>query len=291
MRVDTMLNKEALIDRMVKGMRDGAIELPPDVTKKLEEAYSKETDDIPKMQFRAILDNIKLAHDEGLPLCQDTGIQVFFIKAGYDFPYLNDIHKAIPLAIEKATREIPLRPNTVDPYTGNNPKNNLGPNMPAITVELVEGDSATIQILPKGGGSENMSALWMLTPAQGFDGLKRKVLEHIQFAAGKPCPPIILGIGVGGGADMAVKLAKKAILRPLDVTNPNEKIAAMEKDILDSVNELGIGPMGLGGKTTAMAVNIEYTSRHPATFPTALVVQCWCDRRATIHIDKDGGMS
>jgi len=285
-----MIDKEALINRLVKGMRDGAVDLPPDVTTKLEEAYSKETDDIPKMQFKAILDNIKLAHDEGLPLCQDTGIQVFFIKAGYDFPYLNEIHKAIPLAIEKATMEIPLRPNTVDPYTGNNPKNNLGPNMPAITVELVEGDKATIHILPKGGGSENMSALWMLTPAQGFDGMKKKVLEHIQFAAGKPCPPIILGIGIGGGADMAMKLAKKAILRPLDTVNPNEEIAAMEKDILDSVNELGIGPMGLGGKTTAMAVHIEYTSRHPATFPTALVVQCWCDRRAVIHVDKDGGI-
>ncbi|MBA3044829.1 MAG: fumarate hydratase [Candidatus Thermoplasmatota archaeon] len=286
-----MIDEETLINKLVKGMRDGAIELPADVTLKLESSYQSETDDIPKMQFKAILDNIKLAHDEGLPLCQDTGIQVFFIKAGYDFPYLNDIHKAIPLAIERATKEIPLRPNTVDPFTGKNPKNNLGHNMPAVTVELVEGDSATIHILPKGGGSENMSALWMLTPTQGFKGLKKKVLEHIQFAAGKPCPPIILGIGVGGGADMAMKLAKKALLRPLDSTNPNGNIAAMEKDILDAVNELGVGPMGLGGKTTALAVNIEYTSRHPATFPTALVIQCWCDRRATIRISKDGVIS
>ncbi|MDO9536814.1 MAG: fumarate hydratase [Thermoplasmata archaeon] len=286
-----MLDEKMLIARLIKGMRDGAIELPADVTSKLKDAYSKETGDIPKMQFKAILDNIKLAHDEGLPLCQDTGIQVFFIKAGYDFPYLNDIHKAIPVAIEKATMEIPLRPNTVDPFTGKNPKNNLGHNMPAVTVELVEGDSATIHILPKGGGSENMSALWMLTPTQGFKSLKKKVLEHIQFAAGKPCPPTILGIGVGGGADMAMKLAKKALLRPLDCTNSNEEIAAMEKEILDAVNELGVGPMGLGGKTTALAVNIEYTSRHPATFPTALVVQCWCNRRAIIKIDKNGVMT
>ena len=283
-----MLDQNMLINSLVKGMRDGAIELPPDVTNKLARAYEEETEEIARMQLRAILDNIKLAHDEGLPLCQDTGIQIFFIKAGYDFPYLNDIHRAIPKAIERATEEVPLRPNTFDPYTSTNPKNNLGHNMPAVTVELVEGDSATIHIFPKGGGSENMSALWMLTPAEGFKGMKKKVLEHIQFAAGKPCPPIILGIGVGGGADISMKLAKKALLRPLDVPNPDEKLAAMEKDILDSVNELEIGPMGLGGKTTALAVNIEYTCRHPATFPTALVVQCWCDRRAVININKDG---
>jgi len=286
-----MLDRNIIIERMVKGLRDGVIELPSDVKKKLEEAYEGETDEIARMQCKAILENIELAHNEGLPLCQDTGIQVFFVKAGYDFPYLNDVIQAIPLAIEKATKEIPLRPNTVDPFTGKNPKNNLGHNMPAVTVELVEGDEATITILPKGGGSENMSALWMLTPAEGFDGMKKRIFEHIQFAAGKPCPPIILGVGIGGGADIAMKLAKKALLRPLDVPNPDRKLAEMEKEILDGVNSLGVGPMGLGGKTTALAVNIEYTTRHPATFPTALVVQCWCDRRAIIEISKEGVIS
>ena len=286
-----MFDTDSLIDHLVQAMKSGTCQLPEDVRHKIEGAYENEDTDIARMQLKAIMDNIKLAGEQELPLCQDTGIQVFFIKAGYDFPYLNEVHRAIPQAIERATREIPLRPNTVNPFTGQNPGNNLGHNMPAVTVELVEGDGATVYLLPKGGGSENMSALWMLTPAEGFRVMKKKILEHIQFAGGKPCPPIILGIGVGGGADMAIKLAKKSLLRPLGVKNPDAEIAAMEKDILDAVNELGVGPMGLGGKTTAMAVHIEYTYRHPATFPTALVIQCWCDRRATIKIDKNGGMS
>lgn len=283
-----MLNREALVERLVAAMRGGTSQLPTDVVKKLEEAYENEESETAKMQLAAILKNVKLAGEENLPLCQDTGIQIFFIKAGYDFPHLSEVHKAIPLAIERATREIPLRPNTGDPFTGRNPKNNLGHNMPAINVELVEGDSCSITIFPKGGGSENMSALWMLTPAEGFNEMKKRLVQHIQEAAGKPCPPIIIGIGIGGGADISMKLAKKALLRPLDKPNPNPVLAEMEADILEMVNELGVGPMGLGGKTTALAVQIEYTMRHPATFPTAMVVQCWCNRRAVITVSKDG---
>lgn len=283
-----MLNREKLIDALVSGMKTGTTTLPKDVVVKLEEASQTESSDGAKMQLAAILENVELAKAEQLPLCQDTGIQTFFVKAGYDFPYLNDVQKAIPEAIEKATKEIPLRPNTVNPFTGENPKNNLGHNMPVITIELVEGDGATVQILPKGGGSENMSALWMLTPAEGFDGMRKRILEHIVFAGGKPCPPVVLGIGVGGGADISMKLAKKALLRPLGVSNPDEKVAEMENSLLEEINALGVGPMGLGGSTTALAVHIEYTYRHPATFPVALVVQCWCDRRAVIKIDKDG---
>ncbi len=283
-----MLDQEILINSLVKGMRDGVIELPADVTKKLEEAYANECSETGKMQLRAILDNIELAHEKGTPMCQDTGIQIFFVKAGHDFPYLAQVLKAIPEAIEQATREVPLRPNTVDPFSGRNPKNNLGHNMPAVTVEMVDGDSSVITIFPKGGGSENMSALWMLTPAQGFKAMKRNILEHIQWAGGKPCPPIILGIGIGGGADIAMKLAKKALLRPLNRPNPDPKLAELEREILDDVNALGVGPMGLGGNTTALSVQIEYTNRHPATFPVGLVVQCWCARRQIIHISKVG---
>jgi len=283
-----MFDQEALITRLVIGMRDGVTKLPPDVVRKIEEAHEREESKVARMQLKAILENITLAKDGVLPLCQDTGIQIFFIKAGYDFPYLSELRKAIPSAIERATREVPLRPNTVDPFTGKNPKNNLGHNMPAVTIELVEGDGAEVYIFPKGGGSENMSALWMLTPAEGFKGMKKKILEHILFSAGKPCPPVILGIGIGGGADIAMKLAKKSLLRPLDKPNPDEKLRNMEQEILNDINALGVGPMGLGGSATALAVHIEYTVRHPATFPVGLVVQCWCDRRAKIRITKDG---
>jgi len=283
-----MLDQEQLIDRLVKGMRDGVIELPEDVTQKLQEYLQREDSGIAKQQLSAILDNIRISHEDGLPLCQDTGVQMFFIKAGYDFPFLNDLHRAIPIAVKRATKEVPLRPNTVDPFTGKNPQDNLGPHMPSITIELEERDDAVITILPKGGGSENMSMLWMLTPAEGFKGMKKKVLEHIVFAAGKPCPPIIIGLGIGGGADFAMKLAKKALLRPLGTQNPDDKLRAMEEELLHDINELGVGPMGMGGRTTALAVHIEYTNRHPATFPVGLVVQCWCDRRAVIKVNKDG---
>ena len=283
-----MLDQERLIDRLVAGMREGVTKLPSDVVKKIEEAHEREESEVARMQLKAILENIKLARDGVLPLCQDTGIQIFFIKAGYDFPYLSELRKAIPIAIEKATREVPLRPNTVDPFTGTNPKNNLGHNMPAVTIELVEGDGAEIYVFPKGGGSENMSALWMLTPAEGFKGMKKRILEHVLFSAGKPCPPIVLGIGIGGGADIALKLGKKALLRPLGTPNPDEKLREMEEEILADVNALGVGPMGLGGRTTALGVHIEYTSRHPATFPVGMVVQCWCDRRAKVKVTKDG---
>jgi fumarate hydratase subunit alpha len=283
-----MIDESELVDRLALAMKKAVTQLPPDVIRKLEEALGSETSDAANMQLKAILDNVKLADDEELPLCQDTGVQIFFVKAGYDFPYLNEVRKAIPKAIEKATKEVPLRPNTVDPFTGENPKNNLGHNMPAVTIDLVDGDDCIIHSFPKGGGSENMSALWMLTPTAGFDAMKKNILKQVNFAGGKPCPPVILGIGIGGGADIALKLAKKALLRPLDQPNQNEKLAAMEKDILNAVNELGVGPMGLGGKTTALAVHIEYTARHPATFPTAMVVQCWCNRRAIVKIDKNG---
>ncbi len=283
-----MFDKEKILEALVKGMRDGVIELPQDVLKKLEEAHAKETNETAKNQLEAILKNIQLAHDGSAPMCQDTGIQIFFIKAGYDFPHLKELVQLVPKAIEKATKEVPLRPNTVNPFTGANPKNNLGPNMPALTIDMVEGDGATVHVFPKGGGSENMSKLWMLTPAQGFKVMKQKVIEQVQFAGGKPCPPIVIGIGIGGGADIAMKLAKKALLRPLDQPNPLPEIAGMEKELLDMINSLGVGAMGMGGDTTALAVQIEYTNRHPATFPIGMVVQCWCDRRQTININKDG---
>ncbi len=283
-----MFDEEKVLKALVKGMRDGVIELPLDVHEKIKEAHAKETNETAKNQLEAILTNIQLAHDGQAPMCQDTGVQIFFIKAGYDFPYLKELVKLVPKAIAKATTDVPLRPNTVNPFDGTNPKNNLGFNMPAMTIDMVEGDGATVYVFPKGGGSENMSKLWMLTPAQGFKVMKQKIIEQVQFAGGKPCPPIVVGIGIGGGADIAMKLAKKALLRPLDEPNPKPEIAEMEKELLDMINSLGVGAMGMGGDTTSLAVQIEYTNRHPATFPVGMVIQCWCDRRQSIKINKDG---
>jgi fumarate hydratase subunit alpha len=283
--------RASFVEKLSEAMAMSVIDVPKDVVKKIEKAYATEKNKIAQTHLKNILDNIKIAGKERLPVCEDTGIQTIYVTAGYDFPLLEDLWKSLPLALKKATLRGPLRPNTVDPFTGKNHGDNLGHNMPALTLDLAEGDSAEIHILPKGGGSEHMSALWMLSPSEGPNGMKRKILEHVQKAGGKPCPPIILGIGIGGSADLAMRLAKKSLLRPLDEPMPDKKIAALEDEILRDVNALGIGPMGMGGTNTALAVHIEYAYRHPATFPVGLVVQCWCDRRAKITISKDGDVS
>ncbi len=264
------------------------VHLPSDIVSALEKAFEIEDSGLARMHLQSILDNIKLADQENLPICGDTGIQTIFIDAGYDFPYLAELVKAVPKAVEMATRDGPLRPNTVNPFTGKNSNNNLGPNSPAITINMVEGDSAILYLLPKGGGSEQLSALWMLNPADGIKGLKKEVLKHVQAAGGRPCPPTIIGIGIGGSADMCLKLAKKSLLRPLNSPNPDVDAAALETEILQAVNQLGVGPMGMGGKTTALGVHVEFASRHPATFPVGLVMQCWCSRHTTITINSKG---
>ena len=275
---------------LASALGEAVIRMPDDIVIALKKAFEIEKSGLARMHLRAIIDNIKLADKENLPICEDTGIQTIFIDAGYDFPYLAELVKAIPKAVETATREGPLRPNTVNPFTGKNSGDNLGPNAPAITINMVEGDSATVHLLPKGGGSEQMSRLWMLNPADGIEGLKKQVLKRVQEAGGRPCPPTIIGIGIGGSADMCMKLAKKSLLRPLDQQNPNADAARLEKELLAAINQLEIGPMGMGGKTTSLGVHVEFAPRHPATFPVGLVMQCWGNRHVILKIDKDGGI-
>jgi fumarate hydratase subunit alpha len=269
-------------------MGDAVVHLPENLIGMLRKAYDGETNALAKLHLRAILDNIELAGNECLPVCEDTGIQTIFVDAGRDFPHLGTLLRLIPEAVEMATTHGPLRPNTVNPFTGKNYGNNLGPNAPAINFTVTDGDCATIHLLPKGGGSEQLSALWMLTPADGLKGAVREILSHVQKAGGRPCPPVIIGIGMGGSADTCMKLAKRSLLRPLGSRNPDPDAAALEGELLESINNLGVGPMGMGGRTTALAVHVESAPRHPANFPVGLVMQCWCHRHVTIHIDRDG---
>ncbi|MEW5937847.1 MAG: fumarate hydratase [Candidatus Thermoplasmatota archaeon] len=277
-----------IADRLVDALRSAATVLPGDVVEALERARSEEESGTARSQLDAILENVRLAREKNVPICQDTGMQTFFVTAGINSQHLRAVLSAIPKAVERSTKEIPLRPNTVSPFTGQNPGNNLGPHMPITKVEIVEGDEIRIDILPKGGGSENISQLWMLTPSEGLKGARRRMLEHVRAAGGKPCPPVVLGIGIGGGADYAMHLGKKALLRPLGQRHPEPSVAALELEILRDINALGIGPMGLGGRTTALDLHIEYTYRHPATFPVGLVVQCWADRRASVIVSGKG---
>ncbi len=262
-------------------------ELPDDVVKALKKAYEIE-EGVAKIQIKAILENIDLAKKSQRPMCQDTGIQTFFVKVGVDFPNINKLKDLITDAVKKATVEIPLRPNTVDPFKGDNHKDNTGDYIPYITWDFVEGDKVFITSLPKGGGSENMSKLGMLKPGVGIEGVKDFVVNEMINAAGNPCPPTIVGVGIGGGADLALKLGKKSLLRPVGIRHEDKTIAAMEEELIKRINDSGIGPMGLGGKTTVLDVHIEKAHRHPASLPVGIAVQCWADRRAHMVINPDG---
>ncbi|MGM0510897.1 MAG: fumarate hydratase, partial [Thermoplasmatota archaeon] len=221
-------------------------------------------------------------------ICQDTGTPTFFVEVGADFEHQGMLKEILAGAVRKATEEVPLRPNAIDPIEDKNSGDNTGRFVPAIHWDIVEGDEVMIHAMPKGGGSENMSKLVMMTPGRGLKGVKEIVLEHVAEMAGKPCPPTTLAIGIGGGADLALELAKKALMRPVGERHPEKKVADIEEEMLEKINRLGVGPMGVGGKTTVLDVKIEYAHRHPASFPVAIVPQCWANRQALVKIDADG---
>jgi len=264
------------------------IRLPSDVKEALQRAYKEETSEAGKVNLKAILTNIEFAEKLNTPICQDTGTIIFYVKAGAQAKGLEKVEAALRNATKRATREVPLRPNAVDPFTRKNSGDNTGRFIPYINWEITKGDSIEITALPKGGGSENVCALGMITPGEGVRGLKKFVIDTVIKAGAKPCPPNILGVGVGGGADIAMKTAKKQLLRPLNQPNPNPELARLEKELYEAANSTGIGPMGLGGKFTVLGVNVEYAHRHPASYPVAVAFQCWAARRATARINADG---
>jgi len=282
------LTQNELKRALVNALKQAATILPRDVVDALKRAEEKETSNLGKAQLGAILENVAIAREGSIPMCQDTGIQTFFIEAGVNNPHLETLRSTISDAVVEATAAIPLRPNTVHPFTGENPGNNLGRFMPPINWDLVEGDVVTITILPKGGGSENMSTLKMLSPGVGMKGIKKAVIDHVISCEGKPCPPTIIGVGIGGGADIAMKLGKRAVLREIGSRHPEAPVAALEEELLQMINRTGVGPMGVGGNTTALAVHVEYAYRHPASLPLGILVQCWADRRARVRLAADG---
>ncbi|NYB51710.1 MAG: fumarate hydratase [Methanobacteriaceae archaeon] len=259
--------------------KQAVIELPSDVRKALEEAYKREEQDIARTNLEAILENIQAAEELEIPMCQDTGLPIVFVKLGK--VEVENLYQGVRKGVEKATKEIPLRPNVVDPLTRVNTGNNLGKLIPQIDVELVEGEYIEFTVFPKGFGSENNNALMMGLPGDGVEGIKKFVVDTVIKAGGKPCPPTVVGVGIGGSSDMAMKLAKKALLREVGVLHNEERIAELEKEILKLINDTGIGPMGLGGKTTALDVKIEYADTHTAGLPVGVCIQCWADRHAS----------
>ncbi len=278
-----MISQEMVEEEIYRLFKEAVIYLPDDVKKALKHSYDIEDDDTALLNLKAILDNIKAAEDVGIPLCQDTGLPIIFVKYGNVEVENNNegLINGIMNGVKKATEEVPLRPNVVDPLTRKNTSNNTGRFIPLIDVELVNTDTLEITVFPKGFGSENNNSLKMALPGEGEEGIKEFVLETVLAAGGKPCPPIVVGVGIGGSSDMALKLAKKALLRELGVNHPEERIALLENEILEMVNSTGIGPMGMGGKTTALDVKIEYADTHTAGLPIGVCIQCWAARRAT----------
>jgi len=274
-----MISQKQIEDAVCRLFKQAVIELPPDVIKALEKAYHNEDLDLARLNLEAILKNIKAAREMGIPMCQDTGLPIVFVKLG-DVEVEN-LYEGIRRGVERATNEIPLRPNVVDPLTRINTGNNVGRWIPQVDVELVEGDSVELTVFPKGFGSENNNALKMGLPGEGTEGIKKFVLETVIKAGGKPCPPIVVGVGIGGSSDLVMKLAKKALLREIGVFNTEERIATLEREILKKINETGIGPMGLGGKNTALDVKIELADTHTAGLPIGVCIQCWADRHAS----------
>jgi fumarate hydratase subunit alpha len=285
---DILVTKKAVENIAVKLLQLATTELPHEVKEALRRAYSEEESEVGKSQLKAILKNVELAEKMQKPLCQDTGVVIFYVKAGGQVKGLGQIEEALRNATVKATREVPLRPNAVDPFTQKITEDNTGRLIPYIHWEVVPGDTLEITVMPKGGGSENVSALGMLSPSQGIKGLKKFVIDTVINAGAKPCPPTILGVAIGGGADIAMKLAKAALLKPLNQPSLSPELAKLEKELCEAANQTGIGPMGLGGKITVLGVKVDYAYRHPASYPVAVAVQCWAARMASARIYPDG---
>jgi tartrate/fumarate subfamily iron-sulfur-dependent hydro-lyase alpha chain len=287
--VETTLRRaveDAAAELYVWSLKD----IPSDLRNALGEALERETHEVGRRILQTIHTNVAVA-DEGKRLvCQDTGIAVYYARVGEHFPlHPARIEDALRDGTRRATLDHPLRSNTVHTLTREPTGDNTGHRIPHVHWEFVPGwDALDIKCVPKGSGSENMSFLKMLVPADGVKAIKRFVLESVVGAGGKPCPPGIVGVGIGGSADLAMHLAKEAIARPVGTHNPDPDVARLERDLYDLLNETGVGPMGLGGDTTVLSVHVEEAHTHITLNPVAVNYQCWAARRATAHVSAEG---
>ncbi|QJB58093.1 fumarate hydratase [Pseudodesulfovibrio sp. zrk46] len=257
-------------------------ELPQDVRNKFEQAMEEETSPSAKEVLRQLLENADLSKETKLPLCQDCGLAVFYIEVGDDCKVVGgNLRELINEGVRKGYDEGFLRKSACDPLT----RANTGDGTPAVIhFDMVPGDKLKIAYMAKGGGAENMSRVTMLAPAQGWEGIKKFVVERVAEAGPNPCPPTVIGVGIGGTFEHAAKIAKKGLLRKLDDTNPDPEIAAKEKELEEAINKLGIGPMGLGGKTTVLGVKLTMEPCHLASLPLAVNVQCHSQRHEEVEL-------
>lgn len=254
-------------------------EIGDDVLSLLRQRMKTEESPFGREVLRQLIENDELAAKKHMPICQDTGMAVVFMDVGQDVHFIGgDVNAAIEEGVRGAYRDGYFRASVLSPLERINTKDNT----PAIVhMRIVPGDRVTITAAPKGFGSENMSRLWMLTPSQGVQGVKDAIVETVRLAGGNPCPPVVVGVGIGGTAEMAMIMAKRSLTRDCGEPSSDPSLADMEKELLERINRLGIGPQGLGGRTTALAVHIEQMPTHIAGLPVAVNMQCHAARHKT----------
>jgi fumarate hydratase subunit alpha len=259
---------------------DADYQLGEDMLRVLAKGAQEEESAVGQEIFRQLLENARIAREELIPICQDCGLAVVFAEVGQDVHLAGgDFNEAIQEGIRQGYQEGFLRKSMCDPFT----RKNTGDNTPAVIyTNIVPGDQVKLMVVPKGGGSENMSRVHMLRPAAGLAGIKEKVVETVKEAGANPCPPTIIGVGIGGTFEQAALLAKKSLLREVGSKNPEEELAILEEELLIAINNLGIGPQGLGGRFTSLAVHINRMPCHIASLPLAVNIQCHASRHQEV---------
>jgi fumarate hydratase subunit alpha len=278
------LNTGEITDRLAEMCGAASCELDEDLIGALTEGLRKEESPVGKQILEQILENAKISRNTRLPSCQDTGFAVVFLEIGQDVCLEGpELSEAVYEGVRRGYEKYYLRKSIVDDPAVS--RKNTRDNTPAVIhTEIVKGDRVKIVLAAKGGGSENMSAVAMLKPADGIQGVRKFVVDTVKKAGGNPCPPIIVGVGVGGTFEKCALLAKKALLRPLGSHNPDERYATLEKELLAEINATGIGPQGLGGRVTALGVHVETFPCHIASLPAAVNINCHASRHKEVII-------
>jgi len=278
--------REIHVEDIARAVRDLCIrantELGEDVTAAFERALQTEDSPIGKEILTRLIENADIARKERMAMCQDTGMAVVYLEIGQEVHITGGaLEDAVNEGVRRGYRDGYLRKSLCDPIT----RENTGDNTPAmIHTELVAGEGFKLIVAPKGGGAENMSQVVMLSPSEGIEGVKNVVIQRVKTSGGKPCPPTIVGVGIGGTLEKAALLAKKALLRPVGSPHPDPGVDRLEKAWLDEINRLGIGPQGLGGRTTSLAVHINTMPCHIASIPVAVNLQCHSSRHKAAEL-------
>ena len=280
--------REKFIDIMARFTVYSGRYLPDDVYAKLKELRGKEDTDLAKIVYDAMFEDLKFAGELNRPLCQDTGVIQYFVQVGTRFPLINQIEDCLIEAVKKATLLGPLRHNAVEVFDEKNTGNNVGKRIPWIDWEIVpDSDETTIYVYMAGGGCSLPGIAKVLMPLEGYEGVVKLVFDQITSYGINACPPLLVGIGIAGSVEVAAKLSKKALLRPIGSKNSNPRGAELEARIEEGLNALKIGPGGLTGENSVMGVHIEEAARHPATIAVGLSTGCWAHRRAVIKFNAD----